>query len=184
MYGSAARSAMVEETPESDHLPYATSPIPNVCCSGNSPCSEGATAISGVVLFLGEDNNKDAFVLTTKGVDRLVKRGHSSVPPPLFFRKTQDRFQILINKKESVPPPHQASSSQSPHWWRPWTTTLGKILLGIITALLATFVGWILKRCWEREGAGGETPAPQPQQVVINNLIHVQMANIDGMAAA
>ncbi|CAN6343291.1 unnamed protein product [Urochloa humidicola] len=88
-FGSAVWAAV--ETPEKRSGPYASAPIlPNIRCFGTNttvPCPGGGTSIVGHVLSFGQDNSKDAFLLGTSGVYRLVRSGlciavPSSLPPP------------------------------------------------------------------------------------------------------
>ncbi|CAN6334397.1 unnamed protein product [Urochloa humidicola] len=88
-FGSAVWAAV--ETPEKRSGPYASTLIlPNIRCFGTNttvPCPGGGTSIVGHVLSFGQDNSKDAFLLGTSGVYRLVRSGlciavPSSLPPP------------------------------------------------------------------------------------------------------
>lgn len=51
--------------------------IPSIRCSGTTHCHGG---ISGRVLSMGEDSSKNAFVLTTDGVYRIVRPGFCGAP--------------------------------------------------------------------------------------------------------
>ncbi|XP_062203823.1 HIPL1 protein-like [Phragmites australis] len=79
-YGSVAWAAV--ETPEGSGR-HATTQIPNVRCSRSSPLPcHGAGGISGRVVSFGEDTSKDAFILATDGVYRVVAPGLCGGDPP------------------------------------------------------------------------------------------------------
>lgn len=60
------------ETPEGSGR-YASTRIPLAKCSRSSPMPCRGGAIPGHILSFGEDNRKDAFVLATGGVYRVVR---------------------------------------------------------------------------------------------------------------
>ncbi|XP_066354853.1 HIPL1 protein-like [Miscanthus floridulus] len=127
MYGSAVQAAIVG-TPESI-MPYATAPISAIWYSGtgSTPCG-GSSAISGQVLFLGGDNNKDLIILTKDGVFLLFERAFCAAPPPQL-------------------------SSQSPDM-----SMMGKVLGGIFGVVMSVFGSVAIYYYWNRPAAGGQAP--------------------------
>ncbi|KAJ1273881.1 hypothetical protein BS78_05G018800 [Paspalum vaginatum] len=55
---------------------HASAPIPHVRCSGSSPISCGGEAITDGNVSMVQDNSKDAFILASTGIYRLVPPNH------------------------------------------------------------------------------------------------------------
>ncbi|KAL6622428.1 hypothetical protein ACP70R_032307 [Stipagrostis hirtigluma subsp. patula] len=79
MYNSATWTAAEESMGR-----YTTTRVPTIRCSRSSPMSclsDGDTGIGRSVLSFGEDNNRDAFLLATDGIYRVVAPGLCIDPP-------------------------------------------------------------------------------------------------------
>lgn len=74
IYGSSIWAAA--ETPAGTDLHvYTSARIPKVRCSKSSPVPCAGVAIAGSVVSLGQDNSKDAFIIATGGIYRVVQPG-------------------------------------------------------------------------------------------------------------
>lgn len=77
MYGSAAWIA--EENPVGSGR-YASAQITNIKCSSTTPFACHYGGISGRVLFMSEDNRRDALVFAIEGMYRVVQPGLCATP--------------------------------------------------------------------------------------------------------
>ncbi|CAN6361287.1 unnamed protein product [Urochloa humidicola] len=73
-YGSSLWGAAETLAGNSLHV-YPSARIPNVKCSRTSPLPCGGVAIAGSIVSLGQDNSKDAFLIATGGIYRVIPPG-------------------------------------------------------------------------------------------------------------
>ncbi|CAN6356492.1 unnamed protein product [Urochloa humidicola] len=132
-YGSSLWAAAETLAGNSLHVyPSARIPNVNVKCSRTSPLPCGGVAIAGTIVSLGQDNSKDAFLIATGGIYRVIPPGlcgGGAYPPrgppqmPLWITRVMTivgpifGFVMMVATIWSCLPGDRGSAQAEPSWY-------------------------------------------------------------------